>query len=70
MKRSFCKILSATSILVLALPGCSDGERAIVGQGKLASIEQRPSLANPLKAAKTAPKQAIRHNVLRSRTTH
>jgi hypothetical protein len=69
--REFCsKILCVTSMLVVALPGCSDGERAITGQGKLASIEQRPSLANPLKAAKTAPKQAVRRDVIRSRTAH
>jgi hypothetical protein len=68
MRQVCCKVLYATTLLVVALPGCSDGEHAIAGQGKLASIEQKPSLANPLKAAKAAPKQAVRRSVIRSRT--
>src|SRR5208337_1222923 len=51
MKTNHYLILSTMELLALGLAGCSDGERAVVaGPGKLTSIDQRRSLANPLKA--------------------
>jgi hypothetical protein len=68
MRQFFCKVPGVAILAVLAIPGCSDGERAIAGQRKLASIDQRPSLANPLRAATSAPRQAVRRNVIQLRT--
>jgi len=71
MKTNHYLIFSTLVLLALALAGCSDGERAVVaGPGKLTSIDQRPSLANPLKAQQGTAKPAARRpgsppNVLR-----
>jgi len=61
MKTNHYLILSTMGLLALGLDGCSDGERAVVAApGKLTSIDQRPSLANPLKAEQGTPKRAAR----------
>ena len=46
------------ALLVLALSGCTGGQPVIAEAGKLTSLDQRPSLANPLKAAQATPKAA------------
>jgi len=61
MKTNHYLIFFTTGLLALAVAGCSDGERTVVaGQGKPTSIDQRPSLANPLKAEQTTAKRAAR----------
>ena len=61
MKTNYYLIcLHAGSSLALALAGCSDGGPAVAGPGKLTSIDQRPSLANPLNAAQGTAKRAAR----------
>ena len=61
MKLNNYLIFSTLVLLALAIAGCSDGERAVVAApGKLTSIDQRPSLANPLKAEQGTPRRAAR----------
>jgi hypothetical protein len=51
----------ATLVLfALASAGCSDGERAVAGPGKLTSLDQRPSLSNPLKAVQGTARRVAR----------
>jgi hypothetical protein len=47
-------------LLALASAGCSDSERAVAGPGKLTSLDQRPSLSNPLKAEQGTTRRAAR----------
>ena len=63
MKTNHYLIFSTLVLLALAVAGCSDGERALAGPGKLTSIDQRPSLANPLKAQQGTAKRASRRLV-------
>ena len=60
MKPNQHLIVSTLVLLALAGAGCSDGERTVAGPSKLASIDQRPSLANPLKAEQGTIKRAVR----------
>ena len=60
MKTNYYLIVSTLAPLALALAGCSDGGPAVAGPGKLTSIDQRPSLANPLNAAQGTAKRAAR----------
>jgi hypothetical protein len=60
MKTHSYLILSSMGLLALAVAGCSNGEHAVAGPGKLASIDQRPSLANPLKAQQGPVRRAPR----------
>jgi len=58
MKTNHYLIFSTLVLLALAVAGCSDGERSVAAPGKLTSIDQRPSLANPLKAQQGTAKPA------------
>ena len=58
MKPNNDLILSTLVLLALAVAVCSDGEHAVAGPGKLTSIDQKPSLANPLKARQGTAKPA------------
>jgi hypothetical protein len=58
MKTNHYLIFSTLVLLALAVAGCSDGERSVASPGKLTSIDQRPSLANPLKAQQGTAKPA------------
>jgi hypothetical protein len=60
MKTPSYLILSTVVVLALAVAGCSEGDRTVAGPGKLTSIDQRPSLANPLKAQQGTARRAAR----------
>jgi hypothetical protein len=65
----FNRLIFTTFVLsTLALAGCSDGERAVAGPGKIASLDQRPSLSNPLKAAQGAGKRLARRGAVSPRS--
>ena len=55
-------VLPLVALMGLALGGCADSERAIAGTGELRSIDERPSLSNPLKAEKGQGKRIARRN--------
>jgi hypothetical protein len=62
MKTQRCIVSSLVALMGLAFSGCADRERAIAGTGELRSIEERPSLSNPLKAEKGQGKRIARRN--------
>ena len=63
MKPNHYLIYSTLVLLALAVAGCSDGEHAVAGPGKLTSIDQRPSLANPLASRPIAPPRKMDRQV-------
>jgi hypothetical protein len=53
-------VVAVCAVTLPALAGCAGGERAIAGTGRLSSIDERPSLSNPLKAEKGPARRPVR----------